>query len=359
MPIWFRPATALDEAMVRIIKSEDLAGLIPLDAAIKAVGRAYTAHASAPAFGSTHTRLFDGNKRATFHPGGSVADNAVGMFAHFEHLHRANNAQSYTGLGRRVYAMYDSETAELTAILLGSLPLFPFDPPTAHASETAITSAVGTALLARPDAKVLALIGTGRQARRHLFVANQQFNLEEVRVFSRDPHNVASFCNDMSAWTTAPLRQMADVGAAVDDADIVICATASLRPVLDGERLAPGCHVTSIVNGNRLIGPDGAPVFRRELDNKTVQRADVICAVLREQAIKDEQGDLFEPVSKGIINWDDIRDLSDVLAGHCPGRTTPEQITLFKQNSDQGIGFMALARLAYEIAKHEKIGIEF
>ena len=170
--------------MVRIIKSEDLAGLIPVDKAIGAVRGAYTAHDDRQQFGSTHTRLFDGNKRATFHPGGSVCDNAVGVFSHFEHLQRANEAQSYTGLGRRVYVMYDSETAELAAIVLGSLPLFPFDAPSAHATETAITSAVGTALLARPDSKVLALLGTGAQARRHLYVANRLFNLEEVRVFS-------------------------------------------------------------------------------------------------------------------------------------------------------------------------------
>lgn len=89
-----------------------------------------------------------------------------------------------------------------------------------------------------------------------------------------------------------------------------------------------------------------------------IARADRVIATLREQAIQDEQGDLFEPVENGVISWDGIDDLGPLVAGTVAGRTSADQITVFKQNSDQGVGFMALAKLAYDKAVEAGIGIE-
>ena len=345
--------------MTLIIRSEDLSGLIAIDDAIDAVANAYRAHAAAPGFGSPHTRIHHDDRRLTVHPGGAIPDRMAGLFAHFERLEFGTAAQNYTGVGRRLYAAYDTDSAELAAIILGSLPLFPFDGPGAFGTETPVTSAVGTRLLARPDSRIMALLGTGRQARRHLYVMDHLFNLDEIRVFSRTPANVAQFCAEMAPHVTTRLVPATDRDDAVTDADLVICATASNVPVLDGNRLSPGAHVTSIVNGNRIaVKPGEPPRFRREIDDDTVRRADVICAVMPEQAIKDEQGDLAEPVMKGLIRWDDVRDMGRVLAGLATGRTDTGQITLFKQNSDQGVGFMALARIALEAARKHGLGIE-
>lgn len=344
--------------MTLIINSGDLAGLIPLEDAVAAVEAAYRSLMQAPALGSAHTRLFQEGRRGTFHPGGSAAHKAIGLFAHFERLEFGAAAQNYDGVGRRFYAMYDSDTAELATIILGSLPLFPFDEPDAFGTETAITSGVGTRLLARPDCQTLALIGTGRQAKRHLFLTCRQFPISDVHVFSRTKENVHRFISEMQPWTRAKLIAAPRVDDAVSRADLVICATASNIPVLDGNHLRPGSHITSIVNGNKIAARPGEPArYRRELDDASLARADVICAVMRAQAIKDDQGDLAEPVSKGIIAWDDIVDLADVLNGTSAGRTHPGQITLFKQNSDQGVGFMALARLAYECARKNGLGV--
>ena len=72
----------------------------------------------------------------------------------------------------------------------------------------------------------------------------------------------------------------------------------------------------------------------------------------------DEQADLFEPVSQGITSWDKIADLGELVAGKAKGRSNPREITVFKQNSDQGVGFMALASLAHDKARAAGIGIE-
>lgn len=343
--------------MTLIIRGEDLAGLIAIDDAVAAVETAYREHGRTPDFGSVHTRVHHDGRRLTVHPGGALAHRTAGLFAHFERLDFGTAAQGYAGVGRRVYVAWDSESGALLAVVLGSLPLFPFDAADAYGSETAITSAVGTRLLARPDCAVMALIGTGRQARRHLHVMARLFRLRSVRVFSRDAAHVARFCREMEPWAGVPLIPADSAAAAVEGADLVICATASNMPVIDGARLAPGAHVTSIVNGNRIAVRAGeAPRYRRELDDETVARADVVCAVMPEQAIKDGQGDLCEPVEKGLIGWGDVRDLGRVLAGIEAGRTAAGQITLFKQNSDQGVGFMALARLAYETSCRHGIG---
>jgi ornithine cyclodeaminase/alanine dehydrogenase-like protein (mu-crystallin family) len=79
---------------------------------------------------------------------------------------------------------------------------------------------------------------------------------------------------------------------------------------------------------------------------------------LRQQGIHDEQGDFVEPIARGALRWDDIKDLSSLVARKIAGRTGAKQITLFKQNSDQGVGFMAIARLAHDKARAAGIGIE-
>ncbi len=94
------------------------------------------------------------------------------------------------------------------------------------------------------------------------------------------------------------------------------------------------------------------------MDDEVLRRADVIVATLRQQAIYDEQGDFVEPIASGVIRWEEVVDLSTLLAGGAAGRTCAKQITLFKQNSDQGVGFMALARLAHDKARAAGIGRE-
>jgi ornithine cyclodeaminase/alanine dehydrogenase-like protein (mu-crystallin family) len=84
----------------------------------------------------------------------------------------------------------------------------------------------------------------------------------------------------------------------------------------------------------------------------------VIIATLRQQGIHDEQGDFVEPIGRGLLQWEDIQDLSSLVAQRVTGRTSRNQITLFKQNSDQGVGFMALARLVHDKARSAGIGME-
>jgi ornithine cyclodeaminase len=142
-------------------------------------------------------------------------------------------------------------------------------------------------------------------------------------------------------------------------ADLICLATGSNVPVLFGAWLEPGQHVTSIVASNKGAVAQGSVARpRREFDDEVVARADRIVATLKEQAIMDEQADLFEPVANGITSWDQIADLGELVCGKAQGRRSAGEITLFKQNSDQGVGFVALAKLAHEKAVAAGRGVE-
>ena len=151
---------------------------------------------------------------------------------------------------------------------------------------TAGTSVVGTNALARTDAGVLAIVGAGKQAAVHVAALAATRALERVVVFSRNPERRNAFAAEMASTTGLPVESAGAAEAAVRGADIVVTATNSSSPVLDGSWLEPGQHVTSIVGGMVVLHRERprAP-GRRELDDVTDDRADVIAMASREQAV--------------------------------------------------------------------------
>lgn len=343
-----------------IIRSEDLQGKITIDEAIAAVREGFRDQGELPRFSAPRMRILHGDRRVSIHLGGCHNLQVCGIFVHVERFTFTREAQQYAGAGKRVYVAYDTETAALKAIIVGSLPLFEFDPPEDwYGTETAITSAVGTEILARADSKVLGLYGTGRQARRHLVAMCAILPIETVRVYSRSADNRREFVARMQPHVDARITAVEKAEDVARGADLICLATGANVAVLKGAWLEAGQHVTSIVASNKELVAQGMVARpRREFDDDVIARADRVIATLKEQAIQDEQGDLFEPVTRGIIAWDDIDDLGALVAGKVAGRTAPDQITVFKQNSDQGVGFMALAKLAYDKAREAGIGIE-
>lgn len=346
--------------MSLLIKSEELQGYISPDEAIAAVRAGFTDQGNAPSFSAPKVRIQYEDRRVTVHPGGCPSLQTSGMFIHAERFTFKGDAQQYQRAGKRVYVAYDSETAALKAIIVGSLPIFSFDTPEQmYGTETAITSAVGTDLVARPDCKILGLYGTGLQARRHLDVMCRIRPIEEVRVYSRDAANRAAFVGQMQPMINASIHSVDSPEEVARGADLICCATNANVPVLYGAWLEPGQHVTSIVNSNKGVKEQaGLANPRREIDDEVVRRADMILVNVREQSIIEEHGDLCEPIAKGITSWDRIIELGDILTGRSAGRQAKEQITLFKQNSDQGVGFMALAKLAHDKAIAHGLGME-
>src|SRR5437773_1404678 len=138
------------------------------------------------AYGMIKFSRMAGDRRINIHSGGCVDLKVASTFIHYERHRYTKEDQTYAAAGKRVYMAYDSESAALLTIIVGSIPLYDFD-DNDIATETAITSAVGTKHLAREDCRVLGLYGTGRQARRHLKVMCALRPIEKVKVFSRNP----------------------------------------------------------------------------------------------------------------------------------------------------------------------------
>jgi ornithine cyclodeaminase/alanine dehydrogenase-like protein (mu-crystallin family) len=344
--------------MALLLKAEEIKGLVSIDEAINAVEQGFRDQANHPRFSLPRQRMMAGDRRINIHSGGCVELNVAGTFIHYERHRYTKEDQTYAVAGKRVYMAYDSETAALLTIIVGSIPFYDFD-DNDIATETAITSAVGTKYLARQDCRVLGLYGTGRQARRHLKVMCTLRPIEKVKVFSRSPENRKAFRVLMQPHVNAEIVTVNDPREAASGSDLIVCATGSNVPVLYGDWLEVGQHVTSIVGSNKELLQEGLVSSpRRELDDNVLTRADIIVATLRQQGIHDEQGDFVEPIARGALRWDDIKDLSSLVARKIAGRTGAKQITLFKQNSDQGVGFMAIARLAHDKARAAGIGIE-
>jgi ornithine cyclodeaminase/alanine dehydrogenase-like protein (mu-crystallin family) len=346
--------------MALLIKSEQLKGMISVTEAIAAVSDGFRDQGEKPAYSAPRIRIQHDDRRVSVHPGGCHRLQVAGTFIHVERFTFVGGAQQYEAAGKRVYVAYDSETAALKTIIVGSLPLFDEPPEDWFGTETPITGAVGTDILARRDCRVLGLYGTGRQARRHLIaMCTIRPSISEVRVFSRSADNRAKFVARMQPQVKARIVAATAPEDVARDADLICLATGSNVPVLFGAWLKPGQHVTSIVASNKGVFLQcSVSRPRREFDDAVIARADRIVATLKEQAIMDEQADLFEPVTSGITSWDSIADLGELVAGKTHGRRSAEEITVFKQNSDQGVGFMALAKLAHDKARAAGIGIE-
>ncbi len=346
--------------MALLIKSEELKGMISIGEAVAAVRDGFRDQGERPAYSAPRIRIQHEDRRVSVHPGGCHRLQVAGCFIHVERFTFHGGAQQYEKAGKRVYVAYDSETAELKTIIVGSLPLFEEPPEDWFGTETPITGAVGTDILARPDCRVLGLYGTGRQARRHLVtMCTIRPSIDTVRVFSRSAENRARFVARMQRQVRARIIAAERPEDVAHDADLICLATGSNVPVLFGAWLKPGQHVTSIVASNKGVLLQGSVARpRREFDDAVIARADRVVATLKEQAIMDEQADLFEPAESGIISWESIADLGELVAGKAQGRRSPDEITVFKQNSDQGVGFMALAKLAHDKARAAGIGIE-
>jgi ornithine cyclodeaminase len=140
---------------------------------------------------------------------------------------------------------------------------------------------------------------------------------------------------------------------------VLICATNSNVPVFDGDWLEPGQHVVTVVGSNNALVKGGwLSSGRRENDDRTCERADFIVTNWRESVEQDQQAGLIEPLSKGIITWDKIVELGEILAGKHPGRTSDEQITYHANNNGTAAADMAIAKWVTDECRKMGRGLE-
>jgi len=228
------------------------------------------------------------------------------------------------------YLLLDLETGAPLALMEGGF---------LTGIRTAAASALAARFLARPDSRGVACLGAGVQAGFQLRCLATLFTLERVLVVGRTPARARAFAEAMTNALGVPVALAASAREAVSQADLITCATTSPTPVFDGKDLRPGSHV------------DAVGAFRpetREVDTETVRRARVVVDTYT--GAQAEAGDLLIPIQEGAISWAHVAaELAELVTGAKSGRTSREEITLFKS-----VGFAledaATARLAYDRA---------
>jgi ornithine cyclodeaminase/alanine dehydrogenase-like protein (mu-crystallin family) len=246
-----------------------------------------------------------------------------------------DNAGTSVPTHQAVIVTFDPHTGSPTALLDGS---------EITAVRTAASSALSIRLLARESASVLAILGTGVQARSHMRAVARVRPIAEVRIAGRDPGKAKALADELSAELRLPIDAVDSYREAVANADIVCATTHAVEPVVHREWIAPGTHITSV--GHNPAG--------RELDDETLVDS-LVCVESRGAALAPPptgSNDLVEPISTGKIGPDHIHaELGELVSGTRPGRTSEDQITLYKSAGvavQDAVAAMLVLRAALE-----------
>lgn len=238
--------------------------------------------------------------------------------------------------------LIDGETGLVTAIVEGT---------TLTQLRTAAIAGAATELLSNPDSRIGVLFGTGGQASSQLEALMTVRSLKEIRVFDVDPERVRKFVTKNQPLADrfgTILVEVKSPDQAVEAADVITTVTTSPKPVFDGSRIKPGCHINGIGSYTPAM---------REIPVDVLRRAGRIFVDNRE-AVLAEAGDFIIPISEGLFSPDRIAgELGDLILGRVPGRTNADEITVMKT-----VGFATLdvvtAAAIVEKARAAGVGTE-
>ncbi len=219
----------------------------------------------------------------------------------------AKGIQSHQGL----VILFDPDTGA---------PVCVVDAGEITAIRTAAASAVATDVLARKDARRLAILGYGEQAATHVRAIGKVRNIESITVWGRSPDRARAFASAMQAELGVPFSVVATVEQAVAQADIICTVTAATEPILKGDWVRPGTHVNVV--GSGFAGP-------AEIDNDLVVRSRFIAD--SREGVLNQGAEFLRAKAAGLIGDDHIiAEIGQVLANDVEGRRSVDEITVYK-----------------------------
>ena len=294
-----RPRRLFFLMTVRILDEHDVRRLLPMDECIDVMADALAALAR----GEVHNPL-----RFVVRPPGEAS--LMGLMP----AHRGGDSPLYALKAIAIFpgnsargldshqgfvALFDGETGATRALLnAGAIT----------AVRTAAVSGVATRLLARDDARTLAILGTGIQGQSHLDAMRAVRDFDRVVVWSRTPGRIAG------------VEEAGSAEEAVQDADVIVTATSAAEPIIERAWLKPGVHINAV--GSSIP-------TTRELDTATMR--DAALFVDRRESTVNEAGDFLFPQREGAIGPENIRaEIGELLVGSGEGRRSPDELTVFK-----------------------------
>jgi ornithine cyclodeaminase/alanine dehydrogenase-like protein (mu-crystallin family) len=239
-------------------------------------------------------------------------------------LHTLSAAIKSLGvMGAKVYAtsrkapaqfhvlLHDGKTGALLAIMqadyLGQM-------------RTGAASGVATKYMARSDATEVGLFGSGKQARTQLLAVSKVRKIRRAMVYSPHEERRHQFAAEMSEQCQTEVIPVDRPELAAEDKDIIITATTSRDPVLNGNWVPQGAHINAV--GSNFLG-------KAELDAGAVRRCTAVVVDSKDQA-RIEAGDFQQAIEEGALHWQDVRELGQIVVGRHTARKQPQDITLFK-----------------------------
>ena len=232
--------------------------------------------------------------------------------------------------------LFNGATGELLAIANASA---------ITAIRTAAVSALATKVLAHDDAGDLALIGAGIQARKHLESMACVRKLKRVRVTASRFERAKLFANEMQPTIAVPIEPVETAEEAISGADLIVTATTTREPVVKREWISAGAHINAI----GTFSPKA-----REIDSATMAAATLFTD--RRESLFNEAGDYLLAAADGVITKDSlVAELGEVLTDKHPGRTSRDEITLFK-SLGLAIEDLASAAFIYKVAQERAVG---
>jgi alanine dehydrogenase len=338
--------------MVLVLKNEDMARLLPMAEEVEAIEQAFRELGEGKAMLAPRARLRTAWKEAG---GQYYFNNIMGLVPGIKSMAlRIDSSFSkdveVAGSKRRIYPgdyiglvfLFDMDTCELLAIM---------DDHYISAMRVGATSAVASKYLARRDAAVMGLLGSGEQAKTQVTAHLAVRPLKKIKVYSPTQQNRERFASEVSAETGVEIIPVSSAEEAIRGSDIVTAATNTVDPVIQGKWVEPGMHLNSIVGGDGYLP-------RKELDDEAVSKSRLIVVGSKQQIFLDKQAEFHDRIERGLLRAEDLHELGDLLTGKCRGRKDDEEITFFKNNTGMGIQFAATARMLYEKAKTKGIGAE-
>jgi len=212
---------------------------------------------------------------------------------------------------------------------------------------TGAASGVATRWLARPDAEVLGVFGAGWQAEGNIEAVAAVRKLRKVKVFARNAERLAAFCTKISDRLEIDVVPASSPEDTVRGSDIVSTITTASSPLFDAAWLSPGTHINA-AGSNSLI--------RREVGEDVLKVSHPIVVDSVETALK-EAGDLLPALEKGRLSERQLVELGDVILGRHPGRSKPEDITLF-ESQGMAIQDISVAVRLEALAREQGLGVE-
>jgi ornithine cyclodeaminase/alanine dehydrogenase-like protein (mu-crystallin family) len=312
-------------AIAIFLREADVKALLTMDATLAALEAAFRDWAAGHASNQPRRRVRGAAVLATM----SAALPSSGLMGFKGYTHNPSG-------GRFWVALFDAADGRPRALMeadwLGRL-------------RTGAASGLATKFLARRDASIFTIIGAGSQALTQVLAVAAVRKLREVRVFSRDAGHRAAFADQLSTSLDVPVRAMASLKDAVDGAEILTTITSAAQPIFPGEWLQAGQHLN--VCGSNI--PD-----RREVDGRTIARADVLVAD-DVDAARLEAGDLILAEREGQMSWGRVQSLRDVIAAGT-GQRQASDVTVFK-SVGLAIEDVAAGSVVLQLAESRGVGL--